>query len=207
MMFIQREGEGKQTSRGSYRKAQGQRVVHAYNRAIEDQEETWNQRTSLHSASEYEWKFGVKFEGSGRLQSAGTCTENLDILPKHFVYLLLIWRDMIRRSANVNNILIAKGFFYKATWERVKQDMAYYSRLLFMKHALFSAVHMIVAMHTDRVLTIPIWHLSISPAAQDGPLVLLNSVLGLNAKEPLCDSLLIFCTWVSQKLRCVSGIT
>lgn len=205
MMFIQREGEGKQNSQDSYRKTQGQRVVHAYNRAIEDHEETCNQRTSLYAASE--WKFGVKFEGSGRLQSAGTCTENLDILPKHFVYLLLIWRDTIRRSANVNNILIAKGFFYKATWEQVKQDMAYYSQLLFMKHALFSAVHMIVAMHTDRVLTIPIWHLSISPTVQDGPLVLLNSVLELNAKEPLCDSLLIFCTWVGQEFRCVSGIT
>lgn len=50
-----------------------------------------------------------------------------------------------------------------------------------------------------------LWHLSISPSMQCSLFVLLNLAAGPNAKEPLCDFLLIFCThaykvsaWVCQ---------
>lgn len=126
-------------------------------------------------------------------------------LHKHFVYLLLVLRDTRHMSLRSITFQLLKNFFSQSHLGIVKTGYGLLFLLAFTKQALFSAVHMIVAMHTDRALTILFWHLSISRSVQDSLVVFLSLVLGPNAKRPLCDSELIFCTpiwkvnaWVCQ---------
>lgn len=122
-----------------------------------------------------------------------TCAKRIYVFTQTFCIFTVGFERHDPHVTEVNNILIAKEFFSKPPGNGKTGYGSFIPALAFTKQALFSAAHAIVAMHTDRALTMLFWHLSISPSVQYSLFVFLSLVFGPNAKKPLCDSELIVC--------------